>query len=210
MFGLIIEFAAIFLVLPLAYRLSPITFSPFPLLWMATLYCYLQLRKTTARPLSQLWNIEAVPKQLPGILLPFLAFVLAAWYAMWRWHPDFLFSLVRHKTWLWALIMLLYPILSVLPQTLVYRAFLMTRYKRLFSSPSALILMSGVAFSFMHIIFRNPIAVSLTFPGGLLFAWRYHRTNSLALSALEHALYGCALFTLGLGRYFYIGPVALH
>jgi membrane protease YdiL (CAAX protease family) len=55
----------------------------------------------------------------------------------------------------------------------------------------------------MHIVFRNPLAMALTFAGGILFAWRYEKTGSLFVSSFEHALYGCFLFTIGLGRYFY-------
>jgi uncharacterized protein len=45
----------------------------------------------------------------------------------------------------------------------------------------------------------------LTFFGGILFAWRYVETGSLLTSSVEHALYGCWLFTVGLGVYFYHG-----
>ena len=65
--------------------------------------------------------------------------------------------------------------------------------------------MSAIAFSFAHIIFRNPIAMSFTLIGGVLFAWRYAETGSLFASSFEHALYGCWMFTIGLGEYFYKG-----
>jgi len=42
----------------------------------------------------------------------------------------------------------------------------------------------------------------------LLFAARYAETGSLATSSFEHALYGCWLFTVGLGQYFYHGTIA--
>ncbi len=71
-----------------------------------------------------------------------------------------------------------------------------------------MIVASAAAFAFLHIIFRNPLAVALTFAGGLLFAARYAETDSLATSCFEHALYGCWLFTLGLGQYFYHGTIA--
>jgi uncharacterized protein len=67
--------------------------------------------------------------------------------------------------------------------------------------------MSAVAFSFAHIIFRNPIAVGFTLIGGVLFAWRYAVTGSLLTSSFEHALYGCWMFTIGLGEYFYKGAL---
>jgi len=110
---------------------------------------------------------------------------------------------------LWAAVMILYPVLSVYPQGIIYRSFLMHRYAPILPSGIVLIFVSAAAFAFMHIIFRNPLAVALTFAGGILFAWRYSTTGSLFTSSLEHALYGCWLFTIGLGQYFYHGRIAL-
>jgi membrane protease YdiL (CAAX protease family) len=104
--------------------------------------------------------------------------------------------------------MLAYPVLSVYPQGLLYRAFFFDRYATLFPGKWAMILASAAVFAFLHIIFRNWLAVALTFAGGLLFATRYSETGSMATSSLEHALYGCWLFTVGLGQYFYHGTIA--
>ncbi len=106
---------------------------------------------------------------------------------------------------LWCLVMLLYPLFSVVPQTLIYRAFIFKRYRSLFPRGRILILASAASFSWLHIVMRNPLAPLLTFPAGLLFAWRYSRTDSVLASAFEHALYGCLIFTVGLGVYFYTG-----
>jgi hypothetical protein len=43
--------------------------------------------------------------------------------------------------------------------------------------------------------------------GGVFFARTYTARPSLALVVAEHALYGCFLFTLGLGHYFYHGAI---
>jgi len=101
--------------------------------------------------------------------------------------------------------MIAYPLVSVYPQGLVLRAFLMHRYRPLFRSRWTRIAVSAVAFSFMHIILRNPVAVGLTLIGGVLFADTHLRSRSLVVSSVEHAMYGCLLFTVGWGRYFYHG-----
>jgi membrane protease YdiL (CAAX protease family) len=101
--------------------------------------------------------------------------------------------------------MVLYPVASVYPQGVVYRLFLFERYRGLFGGGWGIVLASAAAFAFMHVVFRNPLAIALTLPAGLLFAARYWQTGSLAVSSLEHALYGCAIFTVGLGRWFYHG-----
>ena len=39
----------------------------------------------------------------------------------------------------------------------------------------------------------------LTFLGGLIFAITYYKTKSTLLVSIEHAIYGCWLFTVGMG-----------
>jgi len=75
--------------------------------------------------------------------------------------PRLLFNFVVRAPAFWALVMLLYPVLSVYPQGIIYRAFFFERYRGLFPGPAMLIVVSAAAFSFAHIIFRNPIAVGL-------------------------------------------------
>ncbi|GBR19081.1 hypothetical protein AA3271_0383 [Gluconobacter japonicus NBRC 3271] len=67
------------------------------------------------------------------------------------------------------------------------------------------IVASAVAFGFAHILFLNWIAVGMTLIGGVLFASDYSRHRSLTLTCFEHSLYGCLIFTVGLGRFFYTG-----
>jgi hypothetical protein len=50
----------------------------------------------------------------------------------------------------------------------------------------------------------------MTTAGGLLFARDYARHRSLSLTCLEHSLYGCLIFTIGLGRFFYTGAAWKH
>jgi uncharacterized protein len=99
--------------------------------------------------------------------------------------------------------MVLYPVLSVYPQGITHRAFLMHRYQHLFPNQRVFAVAAALAFSYMHITFRNPVALILTLIGGFLFVRTYCRTESLMLSGFEHALYGNALFTVGLGHYLY-------
>ncbi len=106
--------------------------------------------------------------------------------------------------------MVLYPLLSVWPQEMLYRSLLFHRYRALFRTDIALILVSALAFGFAHVIFLNWIAVAMTVAGGFLFARDYARHRSLPLSCLEHSLYGCLIFTVGLGRFFYTGAAWHH
>ena len=98
------------------------------------------------------------------------------------------------------------PLLSVVPQEIIFRRYLFTRFETIFT-PAMMVLVSGLGFGFAHVVFGNWVAPLLCAIGGIMFAQTYARTRSLALVSLEHALYGNFVFTVGLGRYFYHGAV---
>jgi len=206
--ALIVEFVLIFVALPFAYRFAPLRIPVLPLLWVVTAYAWWQLLCDPRFDRARLWNAGALPGRLKWILVIFALAAFVMWQGVRRFAPELEWGFVRRSPGFWALVMVLYPVLSVYPQGLVYRAFFFERYAVLFPGRWSMVLASATAFAFMHIIFRNWVAVSLTFAGGLLFAARYAETGSLATSSFEHALYGCWLFTLGLGQYFYHGTIA--
>jgi uncharacterized protein len=205
---LILEFVLLFVVLPVAYRFSPVRIPALPLLWVVTAYALWQLLRDPQFNRARLWNIGALPARLAPIFVVFAVVAFAIWLGVHRFAPGLEWGFVRANPSFWALVMAAYPVLSVSPQGVLYRAFFFERYAALFPGRWTMIVASAAAFAFLHIIFRNPIAPALTFAGGLLFAWRYAETGSLATSSFEHALYGCWLFTVGLGGYFYHGTIA--
>jgi uncharacterized protein len=192
-FLLAMELLVLYLGLPLAYRFSPVRIPALPLLWAVSGYAFWLLLRDPHFNRAQLWNASRLPASLPAILVTFAVGALLLWLGVRRFAPALEWSFVRRHPGFWAIVMVAYPILSVYPQGLLFPA----RWET--------ILASAAAFAFLHIIFRNPIAPVLTFFGGILFAFRYAQTGSLATSSFEHALYGCWLFTIGLGQYFYYG-----
>jgi CAAX protease family protein len=200
---LIVEFLVLFLALPLAYRFSPVRIPALPLLWVVSGYALWQLIRDPHFSRGRLWNAARLPGSLSAILITFAVVALLLWLGVHRFAPQLEWSFVRRHPAFWVLVMVAYPALSVYPQGLLYRAFFFERYAPLFPGRWTMIVASAAAFAFLHIVFRNPLAVALTFGGGILFAFRYAETSSLATSAFEHALYGCWLFTIGLGKYFY-------
>lgn len=118
-------------------------------------------------------------------------------------HPERLFAFPAERPIFWAVVMLLYPILSALPQEFIYRTFFFHRYEDFIPTNFASVFWSAAAFSFMHIIYDNWWAIGISFIGGLLFGVTYSRTKSLFWVTVEHAIYGCLIFTLGMGMYFY-------
>ena len=204
---LILEFLLLFVVLPIAYRFSPVRIPALPLLWAVSGYAAWQLIGDPQFNRARLWNLAPLAPHLGAILATLAASGLVLWIGVHRFAPQLEWSFVRSSPGFWAIVMVAYPAVSVYPQGLLYRAFFFERYAGLFPGKWATIAASAAAFAFLHIIFRNSLAVALTFAGGLLFAFRYSETASLATSSLEHALYGCWLFTLGLGQYFYHGTI---
>jgi len=157
---------------------------------------------------TQFWNRASVREGIRWVMIRFAVggSIIAACVALFR--PELFFGLLRHNPALWLLIMIGYPVFSVYPQEVIYRAFLFHRYRDLFPKPWMVIAASTAAFGYAHIVFQNPLAVPLTFAGGAIFAWTYRRGRSTLLCSIEHALYGDFIFTIGLGAYFYAGDVS--
>lgn len=206
--ALILEFCVLFIALPLGYRFAPFRIPALPFLWVVTTYALWQLLRDPHFDRARLWNAGALPARWAGILFIFVCAAFFIWLGVHRFAPQLEWNFVRRSPGFWAVVMVLYPVLSVYPQALLYRAFFFSRYAGLFPGRWAMILASAAAFAFMHLIFRNWLAVALTFAGGILFASRYAESGSLFTSTFEHALYGCWIFTVGLGQYFYHGTIA--
>ncbi|WP_299122482.1 CPBP family intramembrane glutamic endopeptidase [uncultured Winogradskyella sp.] len=111
-----------------------------------------------------------------------------------------LFIVIRTKPLLWVIILFVYSLFSVYPQELIYRTFFFQRYESLFKNESIFILVNAALFSLAHIFFKNSVVMFLTFIGGILFALTYKKTKSTLLVSIEHAIYGCWLFTVGMGE----------
>jgi membrane protease YdiL (CAAX protease family) len=118
--------------------------------------------------------------------------------------PENVFVILRSNPALWALIMIIYPFFSAVPQEVIYRAFFFHRYGALFTEMKKLSVLTNAAlFAFAHIFFKNWVAVIGAFAAGILWAMTYLGSRSLLVVSIEHALYGDLLFTLGIGYYFY-------
>jgi len=202
---LAVEFSAIFVVFPLLIYFRLIPNLPIPYLLAGALAAFLFLRHKSAFDQSILTSWGAARQHLVPLLVRDAIFLLLLGLAVRLFAPQYLFSLVKRSPVLWAAVMLLYPLVSVYPQELLYRAFFFERYRPLFGSSWGLILASALAFGFVHIIFRNWTAVVLCVVGGFLFSCTYRDSGSLLLTCVDHAIFGNFLFTIGLGQFFYHG-----
>ena len=180
-----------------------------PVLAASTLLCLALLWRDPAFQRARLWNARAILSEDGTALRTILwraglVFLLACGLVALT-DPAGLFAFPRSKPVVWLIVCLLYPWLSAYPQELVYRTFFHHRYAVLFPGYTGRIAASALAFGLMHVIFDNYWAPALSTAGGVLFARTYERTGSTAAVGLEHALYGLAVFTSGLGKYFYEG-----
>ncbi len=205
-----VEFVLLFFGLPLACALLFPPFMIIPFLLVVAVICLIVLLRDRSFPRRCLWNAAAVRKDVARVLVIFLfgGAALAAAVLLFEPPGSFL-RFVKRAPRTWALVMVLYPLLSVYPQELVLRAFLFHRYRALFPRPWLMVAASGGCFAFVHIVFWNWVAILLCLVGGVLFAWTYQRTKSLLMVGIEHALYGCLIFTVGLGSYFFHGTMRM-
>jgi membrane protease YdiL (CAAX protease family) len=148
-----------------------------------------------------------VSRQIGLVIIKFLILGGILYVLVYLLVPDYLFSLIKNKPLLWILVIFLYPLLSVYPQEIIYRTYFFHRYETLFSNKWVFFTINALMFGYMHIIFYNWVAVILTTIGGFLFAYTYHRSRSTLLVSIEHALFGCLIFTVGLGDFFYKGTI---
>jgi hypothetical protein len=144
--------------------------------------------------------------QLASILIVFAfgAGVVATYIS--EYYPDLFLEFPRNRPETYKRIMLLYPLMSVAAQELVYRTFFFHRYGVLFGRLWWLaIILNGALFGMAHLVIGTPLAIYGTMATGLLFAWRYAVTRSFWAVFIEHTLWGWLVFTVGLGRYFFTG-----
>lgn len=205
-FFLVLEFIFLFLALPLIlFFLSPIPVLPF--LWIVALWCLFILKKETKISNEKFFSFKGIREVFKSMYLQFIGITAFLIILILFFMPDKIFLLVRENPIFWLVIMISYPILSVYPQELVYRVFFFYRYKEYFQNKNIFLLVNSFIFGYMHILFHNWIAVLLTFGGGFIFAKLYEKTNSLMILFIAHSLYGCMIFTIGLGEYFYTGTI---
>jgi membrane protease YdiL (CAAX protease family) len=150
----------------------------------------------------RLGGAGALPRELAGIALRGIAAAAVIVLTAFAVGYPALLELPLRRPMRWARLLVVYPMLSAWPQELLYRTYFFHRYRRLFGGGRALVAASAAAFSFLHVVFPNAIAIALTIPAGLVLGWTYRRTGSLVVVTVEHALYGVLVFTLGLARYF--------
>ncbi|MFT5846802.1 CPBP family intramembrane glutamic endopeptidase [Psychroserpens sp.] len=128
--------------------------------------------------------------------------IISVLTTLYVWYDDSsnLYVVVLNKPLKWLAILFFYSVFSVYPQELIFRTFFFQRYQSLFKNEMLFIILNATLFSLAHLFFRNGLVMILTFVGGILFALTFKKTKSTLLVTIEHAIYGCWLFTVGMGE----------
>lgn len=193
-----IEFFIIFVLLPISFAIPYDGRAKFIIGVIGFFYILYVLLKVEQKKIKIGTNLNwssffrQTAVKLGGIIFLTTLFV---WYT----NKDDLFIVLLTKPKLWLFILFFYSVFSVYPQELIYRTFYFQRYEVLFKSKTLFIFVNATVFSLGHLFFGSTLVMVLTFLGGLLFAMTYHRTQSTLLVTIEHAIYGCWLFTVGMG-----------
>jgi uncharacterized protein len=209
---LLLELGTIFILAPVLIRFAIFNWRiPLPLVLQPSLFGVIAflLWDPTFRMGSEIRCLFSW-RTLMSILLVFAAVAAGMSLYVWTELPGRFMELPLTAPRLWLFIVLFYPLVSVIPQELIYRTFFFHRYGPLFGDARWLAyLVNGLLFGFAHIIFGSYVSIGLTTVLGCLLAWRYDETRSFWAVWLEHTLYGCLVFTIGLGHYFFTGIATL-
>ncbi len=194
-----IEFLIIFILIPISFSIHYAGWIKMiigSVGFLYIVYVLLKIEKLKFKVSSHL-NWKPFWKQT---FVKFIGIAIIATLFVWFTNKEVLFNVILEKPKLWIFILFIYIFFSVYPQELIYRTFYFQRYSKLFNNNSLFIFINAIVFSLAHIFFRNTLVIVLTFLGGLLFALTYSKTQSTLLVSIEHAVYGCWLFTVGMGE----------
>lgn len=207
---LILEFIVICLLIPtviITFRLARFMFA---FLWSVAFFCWAIMYLKDKEYWSRKINFKAVNKENLKTILPRWALCTVGMVMLiYFYDPARMFYIIENRPQVIPVILFAYPLLSALPQEIVFCGYFFERFSPIIRSEKTMILASALVFAYAHVLYINWVAPFLSLIAGFIFASTYNKTHSLALVTIEHALYGISLFLIGLGWYFYGGAVSV-
>lgn len=156
----------------------------FPILWLIALGCLAVMLSDPGFDRAVLWRLPLAHPYVGRTALRFVVLASLLAVTVRFVAPSSFAWLPRREPRLFALLAIGYPLVSCLPQGIIWRVFLMYRYSALFADRATVIVFAALAFGLAHVTFRNVVAVVLTALGGALFADTYLTTGSMWLATL--------------------------
>lgn len=197
--ALLTEFVLVYLLIPLLIFFKVIVLSKMVILFLFAiiallLLCldqnfdkktFLQLRCRKNHLLMIIWRFGLSSAGILSLILIF--------------SPGSFSQVPFNKPLTWVAFSIWYLLMSVIPQELLFRAYLFHRYRFLFKGKLPLIVISTLTFAFSHIVYGNYFALGLTLIGGYFFSVTYQKSRSLLITVAEHLMYGMLIFLSGVG-----------
>jgi membrane protease YdiL (CAAX protease family) len=199
-----LELVLLFVGIPMIYIVELANPPKITVLGIGLAYCIAILFIDKSFSFKSIFRFSGFGNGFRKSILLFIAFLFISATAVYLIPGLELFNFPKQEPSIWLLVMIFYPLFSVIPQSIIYRSFFFHRYRNLFGNEQILFFAAAAVFAYAHLIYGHWISVFFTFAGGILFNGIYLKTRSLPLSALMHALYGNWVFTVGLGDFFYV------
>ena len=200
---LLVEFVIIYIVLPsviifintIIFKSKIIVFSSLFLVFFISIYLLKSTPNFSFKNLKKKvdWNF---------CLIFSLVFIISGFFYTTILDSKLLFSLPRDFFFIWLLVLIVYPILSVIPQEIIFRVLFFERYSCLFKNLSLCLILNSLIFAYIHLVFENFHAFFITIVTSPIFAYAYLK-KSFKTCLLIHTIGGQLIFTFGLGKYFY-------
>lgn len=198
------EFVLLYAALPLGFALLATPGTLFPMLFILMLVGFALLHLTPGFR----WRMLLRGRVDWPVVLGFFGGSFLAITALVHWlTPGTFLAIPRARPEFMLVIGVFYPLLSALPQEVVFRALYFRRYRPILPRGWPGILLNAAIFATAHLMYWNWIAVAVTFFGGIAFAYGYKKAGGFVTAFLMHAVGGLLLFFLGLGRFFFSGAV---
>ena len=193
-----IEFFLIFIFLPIILFFIPETKLVFTTLYIVFFFSLWKIKKDNTFNFSTLKN----KPDWKFIFLYFLIFSLLGFFYTFFADKSLFFIFPKENPKVWLLVIILYPIFSVIPQEFIYRVFFLQRYKNILSKNLLMnYFINSLVFSYAHIVFQNYHAVIITALVSPIFYYSYEK-KSFSTCILVHSIGGLLIFTYGLGKFF--------
>ena len=201
---LALEFVLLFFGFPTLIYLDQDFIHPSIVIIPVLVFIFILLRRTSDFRWRELirWSVSRKVLHIHALIILLCAMLMLAY--VYFFDRENLFNLPRANIWIYLAMCLFYPVFSAYGQEIIYRTFLSRRYSRLFVKGWHFVAASAITFSFMHIVYYDPVSMILTFIGGLYFASVYQQTRSVLFTSVLHGIFGILFFGVGLGQYFWL------
>jgi len=189
-----LEFLGFFLVAPVLVAVFLPATAIFPVLFAFTAIGLVLLVATPDFSWRELVrNTDLIEWAVVG---SWIGATLGTCYAVARINDIDVLSLPREQPELMLMIALLYPLLSALPQELVYRVLFFRRYAPILpAAQGPRLFLNATLFSLAHLLYWSPLVAAMTFTAGLVFAWSYDSRENFPEALLMHAVSGIIVFS---------------